>query len=82
MALRYENIPFDLPVSKQEITAKVRSKKEELGFTNIPNYFNGKRFKSTMIYLEAFDSSTQKRLLKGKKAACNCTHHVIVQYIV
>ena len=64
MVLRYENIPFDVPVPKNLLTAKIRRKKE-LGFTNIPMYFNAKRFKSTIIYLEAFDSSTSRRILQS-----------------
>jgi len=67
MALRYESIPFSLPFSKKELTSKIRSKKEELGITNTPMSFNGKQLKATMIYLDAFDGLTQKKLLKSKK---------------
>jgi len=68
MALRYESLPFSLPFSKKELTSKIRSKKEELGITNTPMYFNGKQLKATMIYLDTFDGLTQKKLLKSKKS--------------
>ena len=66
MALRYENMPFDVPVPKNLLTAKIRgSKEEKLGYTNINVYFNTKQNKATIIYLEVFDSNTRRRIIQS-----------------
>jgi len=49
VALRYESMPFDLDISKAELTSRIRVSKGEYGVTNIPIYFTGGRKKATVI---------------------------------
>ena len=66
IALRYEDVPFTLPHSKDQITAEIQNSKGQLGITNTPIYFNGNRSKGTNIYLDTFDDSRRKQLLELK----------------
>lgn len=66
IALRYEDVPFTLPHSKEQITAEIRNSKGQLGITNTPIYFYGNRNKGTVIYLDTFDDFRRRQLVERK----------------
>ena len=66
VALRYESMPFDLDISKAELTSRIKASKGEYGVTNTPIYFTGGRKKATVIYLSAFDETCRRELLISK----------------
>ena len=63
IAVRFEDIPFSLPFTKEDITSVIRNYNDRFGVNNYPMYFKGKRNKATVIYLEVYDAITRQKVL-------------------
>ena len=67
ITIRYEEMPFNVDFSKEDITSIIKANKAaDYGVTNTLVYFNSGRSKATVIHLDAFSQEIRKRLLESK----------------
>ena len=67
MAIRVEESPIELPVSKVQLITAIKaggSKKENnIGDSNYPAYFHAKRSKAVHIYMSVFEKEQAEQLI-------------------
>lgn len=67
--MRFEDIPFELPIKKEEITAHVKSAAKcnrDVGESNCAVNFKNGKGKAIILYLDIFDDDTKERILTSK----------------
>jgi len=71
VAFRYEELPFKVDFSKEDITSLIKANKNaEYGVTNTPVYFIDGRRKATVLHLDAFNQNRKKLLLESTSNIC------------
>lgn len=70
IAIRFEDIPFDLPFEKEKLTSKIRqiNKRNEgdVGENNCAFQFRNGKAKALLIYLDAFNARIQDNMINSK----------------
>ena len=67
--MRFEGIPFDLPIKKEEITTLVKAAtkcKRDVGECNCAINFKNGKGKAIILYLDTLNDTTKERLMKSK----------------
>ena len=73
-AVRFEDIPFSLSFTKEDITSVIRNHNDRFDINNYPMYFKGKRNKTTVIYLEVYDAIARQKLLASMFSFSVCMY--------
>ena len=70
LAIRFEDIPFDLPFKKEKVTSKIRQinkkTKRDIGESNCAFNFRNGKAKSVLIYLDVFNTRIQENMMNSE----------------
>ena len=70
LAIRFEDIPFDVPFKKEKLTSKIREMnkkaKRNVGENNCPFNFRNGKAKAILIFLDVFNTGIQENMLNSE----------------
>lgn len=70
MAIRFEDVPFDLPFQKEKLTAKIRQRnkktEKDVGENNCAFQFRNGKAKAVLIYLDVFNTRIQDNMINSE----------------
>ena len=70
LAVRFEDIPFDVPFKKEKLTSMIREMnkkaKRNVGENNRPFNFRNGKAKSILIFLDVFNTEIQENMMNSE----------------
>ena len=70
IAIRFENIPFDMPFEKEKLTSKIRqinkTNERNVGENNCAFQFRNGKAKALLLYLDVFDTRIEDNMINSK----------------